>query len=304
MYWDWVTRNDFLLGCKPLASRVKGMKNIKQQKRLLTQLGFFLLQNPMLQNFAKGEIYQGNLKLVCSPGLNCYSCPAAVTSCPIGALQFFLAGVRRNVSMYAAGFLLITGAVFGRLICGFVCPMGLLQDLLYKIKTPKYIARFRFLRYIKYLVLALFVFILPYAVLDEISGLGEPWFCKYLCPSGTIFGAIPLLAANDFLRGFLGVIFSVKVLAALGIIIAATVIYRFFCRVLCPLGAIYSLFNKIALINIRCDKYKCVLCGSCQKVCYLRLDPAAQPNSPECVRCGNCLNACGAKALAYSVARK
>ena len=235
--------------------------------------------------------------MLCTPGLNCYSCPAAAVSCPVGAMQLFLAGAKHSVSLFVAGFLLSAGVVFGRLICGWVCPMGLLQDLLYKIKTPKLVLRLRFARYIKYAVLIVFVLLLPLTALNGLSGLGQPWFCKYLCPSGTIFGAIPLLAANEHLRAFAGWQFVLKITLAAGMLILAVVVFRFFCRVLCPLGAFYSLFNKIALVKMRCEKEKCASCGSCASACHIRIDPAAQPNSPECVRCGSCAAACPTKAL-------
>lgn len=273
---------------------------MKQSRRLLAQIGFFILQNPFLKNFITGEIYKGDIKNVCAPGLNCYSCPAAAASCPIGAIQLFLAGVRHGVSLYVAGFLLTAGVVFGRFICGFVCPMGLLQDLAYSVKTPKLLLRLRFLRYLKYAVLAVFVVILPLALANELSGLGQPWFCKYICPSGTIFGAIPLLAVNGFLRKFAGAQFIFKLSLAIGVLAAAVFIFRAFCRVLCPLGAIYSLFNKISVLRMRCDRDKCVSCGSCAKACPARLEPASQPNSPECVRCGKCANACPKNALTYN----
>ena len=268
-------------------------------KRLISQVFFFLLQNPLLKNFADGVIYQGRLKMVCTPGLNCYSCPAAVTSCPIGAMQLFLAGARHSISLFVTGFLVSTGVIFGRLICGYVCPMGLLQDILYKIKTPKLVIRLRFVRYLKYMVLLVFVVVLPFVVLHELSGLGEPWFCKYICPSGTIFGAIPLLAVNGFLRDFTGPLFILKITIAAGLLIAAAIIYRPFCRVLCPLGAIYALFSKIAFIRMRCDKEKCTTCGSCAETCQIKIKPAEQPNSPECVHCGACRTACKSKALQY-----
>jgi polyferredoxin len=269
--------------------------------RRLTQVVAFLLQNPLLGNFFSGKIYQGKAKMFCSPGLNCYSCPAAIVSCPVGAIQLFLAGARHNISYFVSGFLLLTGVSFGRFICGYVCPMGLLQDLIFKIKTPKLRLKLKYLRYLKYLVLLLFVILLPLLVVNELSGLGVPWFCKYICPSGTIFGAIPLLEANDFLREMVGWQFAVKLVIASALIILAAPIYRFFCRTLCPLGAFYSLFNKIAFVKMRCDKEKCVSCGSCREACQIQLNPALQPNSPECVRCGMCRNACEAGALKYGV---
>ena len=270
---------------------------------MMAQVFFFLLQNPFLGNFFRGELYQGSLKSVCTPGLNCYSCPAAAAACPIGAMQLFLAGARHSVSLYVTGFLLATGAVLGRVICGYVCPMGLVQDLLYRIKAPKLVVRLRFARYIKYAVLIIFVIALPLLAIDGLSGLGAPWFCKYICPSGTLLGAIPLLSANDFLREFTGALFVLKISLAAGIVFLAAFVFRFFCRVLCPLGALYSLFNKTAFVRMRCDKEKCISCGSCAEACHIRLDPAAQPNSFECVRCGKCIDACGAKALRLSADR-
>ena len=276
---------------------------MKQGKRLLTQFVFFLIQNPFLKNWVSGRIYQGDLKTICSPGLNCYSCPAAALSCPIGAIQLVLAGFRQSVSLYVTGFLLTTGVVFGRFICGYVCPMGLIQDLLYRIKTPKLILRLRFLRYVKYVVLIGFVIILPLTVRHELSGQGQPWFCKYICPSGMLFGAVPLVTANDFLRNLIGAQFLLKFLIAAAIIILSVFVFRVFCRVLCPLGAIYAVLNKVSILHMRCEGDKCKSCGDCAKACHIKIEPVTRPNDPECVRCGKCVGACSQKALAYTVKR-
>jgi polyferredoxin len=266
-------------------------------KRLIAQITFFFAQNPLIMNFFSGEIHRGESKRICTPGLNCYSCPAAITSCPIGAAQLFFAGAKHNISLYVAGFLLTVSMIFGRFICGWICPMGLLQDLIYKIKTPKLRLKLRFVRYVKYVVLVLFVIALPMLVLHGLSGLGSPWFCKYICPSGTVFGAAPLLAANEFLRGLAGALLVWKTALAAGLLLTSVFLFRVFCRVLCPLGAFYALFNKIAFIKIRCDADKCVSCGSCSAACKILIEPAKTPNSPECVRCGDCRKACKEKAL-------
>jgi len=212
-------------------------------------------------------------------------------------MQMFFAGIRHNLSLFVTGFIIATGAVFGRFICGYVCPMGLVQDLTYRIKTPKRIVRFRYLRYVKYIVLLLFVVLFPMLFLHEFSNIGEPWFCKYICPSGMLFGAIPLLATNDFLRSAIGILFFFKLSITAILLILSVFIYRPFCRVLCPLGAIYAMFNKIALVKMKCDKETCTSCNKCAQACQIMLEPAKQPNSPECVRCGTCKSACKAKAL-------
>ena len=271
----------------------------KLPKRIISQIVFFLAQNPLLNNFISGTIYQGDFKKFCTPGLNCYSCPAAVLSCPLGSMQLFLAGAKQSIGVYVAGFLLSTGVVFGRFICGYVCPMGLLQDLIHKIKSPKVNTGLRFAKYLKYIVLMTFVLLLPLLVRHELSGLGEPWFCKYICPSGTVFAAFPLMAANGFLRAMAGALFTWKAALAVCIMLISVVIYRFFCRVLCPLGAIYSLFNKFAFIRMHHHKPSCVSCGVCRDKCPVIIDPVKQTNSPECIRCGKCISACSTKALGY-----
>ncbi|MCL2187483.1 MAG: 4Fe-4S binding protein [Defluviitaleaceae bacterium] len=267
------------------------------KKRLLIQIGFFIAQNPFLHNFINGRIFQGRSKYFCTPGLHCHACPAAAFSCPMGALQSFFAGARYSISLYVTGFLLAIGILFGRFICGFVCPFGLVQDLLYRLKTPKIIVRLRFLRYVKYGVLALFVVILPLVIRHGVSGLGQMWFCAYICPSGTLFGALPILAAHSFLRPLIGLQFFIKLAILLGILILSVFILRIFCRVLCPLGAIYSLFNRISVLHMHCDKEKCTTCGGCAASCHIQLEPAKQPNAAECFRCGKCASSCAQKAL-------
>jgi polyferredoxin len=272
-------------------------------KRLLIQAAFALLQNPFLANFVRGRIHQGESKRFCTPGLNCYSCPAAVTSCPLGAAQLYFSGAsgatKHSISLFVTGFLLIIGAIFGRYICGYVCPFGLMQDLLYRIRSRKMKWRrfFRLARYAKYVLLALFVVILPYVIRCELSGLGSPWFCKYVCPAGTVFGALPLLSAHESLRELLGWQFVLKAGIALAVIVLSVFVWRIFCRVLCPLGAFYGLFNRVALLRLHCDKAKCSSCGKCRNACRALLDPAVAPNSHECMRCRDCVGVCRPGAL-------
>ena len=106
-------------------------------KRRLIQLYAALLTNANIKGFATGKIFKGNSKYACVPVLNCYSCPGAVGSCPMGALQNALSASGKTIPYYIFGILLLFGVMLGRWICGFLCPFGLIQDLLYKIKTPK-----------------------------------------------------------------------------------------------------------------------------------------------------------------------
>ena len=151
----------------------------KPTKRRIIQLYAALLTNANLKGFGSGKIYQGPAKYACVPGLNCYSCPAAGGSCPLGALQNALNAADARLPYYIFGILLLYGFLFGRWICGFLCPFGLIQDLLYKVKTPK-VRKNRLTRtasYLKYVILAFLVVLVPLLYTNAMPG-----FCKYICP--------------------------------------------------------------------------------------------------------------------------
>ncbi len=252
-----------------------------------------LVQNANFKGFFAGKIYEGNLKSVCVPGLNCYSCPGAVGSCPIGSLQNALSANKFKFPYYVLGLLIFFGALLGRLVCGFLCPFGLLQDLLHKIPFPKKIKSFKgdkLLRKLKYAVLIVTVIILPLFV--KLT----PVFCKYLCPSGTASGLLLALGDNTLFKLF-GSRFAWKACVLGMIVLLSVVIYRPFCKYLCPLGAFYAPFNKVAAVRIAVDADKCVSCGKCADACNMCVNPSQTPNHTECIRCGDCIHACPTKAL-------
>jgi len=268
------------------------------KKRLIFQALFAALSNGYVSGWLQGTIYQGTSKKLCVPGLSCYSCPGALGACPIGALQAVLSDRSYNISLYVAGLLTAFGAFFGRTVCGWMCPFGLVQDLLHRIPFGRKIRTLRgekHLRKIKYIVLALLVILMP-ALITGAAG-GTPWFCKLVCPSGTLFAGIPLIAENPGLRGAVGFLFSWKMLVLAVIIILSIIIYRPFCRYLCPLGAVYSFFNPIALYRYEVDSEKCTGCGKCRRACKLDIPVFEKPNSGECIRCGECLKACPEHAI-------
>ena len=272
--------------------------------RKIIQWLVLLGSNAYLPGFFSGRIYRGNLKSVCVPGLNCYSCPGAVASCPLGALQAVLGDSRYNFSFYVTGLVLGFGLFFGRFICGFLCPFGLLQELgwryggLRHAKRAKYARYAKHAKYIKYFFLVVFVVALPLLMKQGQAsvGVGDPAFCKYVCPAGTLVG-LPLIAANPPLWSELGWLFALKGAVAFAIFLGCLWVYRFFCKCLCPLGALYGLFNKIALYQIRLEKKNCVHCGACSRICKMGVDPSQAPSSPECIRCGDCVKACQFSAL-------
>lgn len=264
-----------------------------KKKRLCIAGVASLLQNANFKGFFTGKIYTGATKNACVPGLNCYSCPGAVGSCPIGSLQNFLSKRTFKFPYYVLGLLIFFGAFLGRAVCAFLCPFGLLEELLYMIPFPikrNRIKGDRVLRKLKYIILILFVIVLPVCIKLI------PFFCKYICPSGTVSGI--LLAASDHgIIKQLGALFTWKVIILATIIIASLIIWRPFCKYLCPLGAFYSLFNPISLYHMECDKEKCVNCGKCEQECKMGVNPVEKPNSLECIRCGDCVKTCPTKAL-------
>ena len=267
--------------------------------RLIVQACFAALSNGYIKGFTQGSLYQGDIKYVCTPGLNCYSCPGAFASCPIGSLQATLNSRDYYISLYVAGILVVTGTFLGRFVCGFLCPFGLVQDLLFKIPFVKKIRTLpgeKFLRWFRYLILLVFVILLPVFVMD-ITGLGQPWFCKYICPAGTLEGGIPQTLLNENLRGAIGFLFKWKVSILVVTVISSIILYRPFCRYICPLGAIYGLFNKVSFYRYKVDPDKCTKCGACQKICKLNIKVYENPNSLDCIRCGECKTGCPKKAI-------
>ncbi len=272
-----------------------GKKKITNEwKRHRVQILWALLTNSYLIGFVQGKIYKGKLKNLCVPGLNCYSCPGAAGTCPIGAMQAVIGNWNFKFAFYAAGFLVFVGALMGRFVCGWLCPFGLIQDLLYKIPFPRKLRTFkgdRLLRKLKYVVLLFFVILLPMFLVD-VLGQGAPYFCKLICPVGTLEGGIPLVLLNKSMHGALGWLYAWKNVLLLFTVFLSILIYRPFCKYICPLGAVYSVFNPISVFRYRIDREKCVGCGACAKVCKMQVNPAENPNHPECIRCGQCKKAC------------
>lgn len=263
------------------------------------QAGFALLSNGYLAGFLQGKIYNGPAKQICVPGLNCYSCPGALGSCPIGAMQAVISGRKHNFSYYVLGLLMLFGVLLGRLVCGFLCPFGWIQQLLHKIPMKKlHVPALpdQILRKLKYGVLAVFVILLPMLAVD-IYGLSAPWFCKWICPAGTLEGGLPLVTFNESLRANLGFLFWWKIALLALTVLASLVIYRPFCKYICPLGAFYALFNRFSLARMELDEGSCVGCSRCMKSCPMQVDVLKNINSAECIRCGKCAQVCPTGAI-------
>ncbi len=274
------------------------IKRILPSKRRLIQLYAALLFNANIKGFINGKIYRGPLKNLCAPGINCYSCPGASAACPLGSLQNALVNSNKRVGYYVFGIILLYSILLGRTICGFLCPFGLIQELLYKIKTPK-LKKSRFtkiLSYFKYVILVLITVIVP--ILYGLRNVTIPGFCKFICPAGTIEGAFGLLsnAVNESELARLGPLFTWKFMLTVSIVVGSVFIYRMFCRFLCPLGALYGIFNKISVLGIKLEKPKCVDCGLCISKCKMDI---SHVGDHECISCGECIDVCPTKAISF-----
>ncbi|MBR2622753.1 MAG: 4Fe-4S binding protein [Clostridia bacterium] len=266
---------------------------IKPSKRKIIQLYAALLTNANIKGFFNGQIYMGATKNLCVPGMNCYSCPGAIGSCPLGSLQNALAASKTRTPAYIFGILILFGLLLGRTICGWLCPIGLGQELLYKIKTPKvkknkvtYV-----FSYLKYVLLIVLVVIIPLTVFI-------PGFCEYICPAGTFQGGLGLLLQKENYEKLadLGPLFTWKFTVMILVIAGSIFFYRFFCRFLCPLGALYGFFCRIAMLGVKLDENKCTDCGLCITACKMDIKKVGDH---ECIHCGACISVCPAKAISW-----
>jgi polyferredoxin len=292
----------------------------------------------------------------------------------------------RTIPVFAVASVLAVGVVLGRLVCGFLCPFGFLQDLLHRIPTRK-IRLPQWVRYGKYATLGLLVFVLPWMLGFETSGylmVGRPevnagapgmldvkvkvenlgmedvkgvhldlayigvadrkevskqgrdfpevvvhpgqtvelphiqlpnqlataelavdspqstiqqtpryllYFCK-VCPSGTLTATLPALAKGDAGLGTWGGGLWLRLGILGGILVLMVVAARPFCRMFCPLGAMYGLMAPAALTRMKIDRAACVACGLCDKACPVELNVLKEIGGRECIACGDCKKAC------------
>ncbi len=277
-------------------------ERIRPSRRRLIQLYAALLYNAQIKGYIEGEIYTGKSKYLCVPGLNCYSCPGAIGACPLGALQNALASTGNRAPWYVLGILTLFGITLGRTICGFLCPFGLIQELLHKIPTPKLKknAVTRVLSWVKYVLLLVLVIIVPlwYAA----QKYPVPAFCKYICPAGTLEGAIGLLSnpVNAEKFSMLNILFTRKFVILVLILSACIFVYRAFCRFLCPLGALYGLFAKFNIVGVKVNESKCTHCGRCVGHCQMDI---RHVGDHECIHCGGCIDVCPTSAISLQAGK-
>jgi ferredoxin-type protein NapH len=252
-------------------------------KRTLVQLASLMFANSYVLSV---------LKFCPAPVLNCHACPLAVMACPIGSLQHFVG--QRRFPFALVGFFTVIGALVGRMTCGWACPFGFLQDVLFRIKLGGKKLQIRVRqspwKAARYLIFIGLVFVGAFAT-------GEPLFCK-MCPAGGLEAGLPLVALDPSIRAMAGALFIVKIAIVLVFIVTAILIKRPFCRFICPLGTIYSPFNKVSYVKLEVDDELCSKCGACRAACPMGISVHLDANTEDCIRCLEC-TACPAVRVKY-----
>lgn len=256
--------------------------------RRIFQIIGTILPNSYIPFIWKKAIYQGQLKGLCAPLFNCYACPLATVHCPIGALQHFM--TLQKIPYYIIGYLSLIGLAVGRMACGWICPFGFFQDLMSKLRKKK--LRFpSYLGYMRYVFLVVFAIALPLFT-------NEHWF-SMICPWGGIEAGISWAILDQNIRNMIGGSFYMK-MSIIAFFLGLMVFFkRPFCFLMCPLGAIYSLFNKVSIIRLGVDKESCTKCNRCFRICPVGIKVYESPNSHNCIRCLECTKCSSVKV--YSI---
>lgn len=261
-----------------------------QLKRLISQIIILFSANLGILGIKTG---------FCFPFFYCHACPASA-ACPLRALEISVYKVFHEPANFNLKFLLYplfilgtVGTLTGRAVCGWACPLGLLQRATgrfaryFKNKFPivKKLGEHRiehYLRYTKYFVLIGLVFITPIF-------LG--FMFTDICPNGFLVGTIPTMILNPG-QYMPATYFYIALVILILFLILIFTIERGWCRYFCPVGAILAPFNKISFLHMDIQKKECVHCNSCTEICPMGIDVPTMNRDPECILCGKCVNAC------------
>jgi polyferredoxin len=220
------------------------------------------------------------LHMVCSPVFHCYSCPLALFACPIGVMANFSA--LHMVPYVTLGILAVIGVLVGSFICGWVCPFGFVQDLIGRIPTPKFELP-SWLGYGRYVVLVSLVLAVPYFYGEE-----HPLFFCRVCPAGAMEAALPHTAGTAIGGGEIAWPSAAKMGVFALILAAMFFTWRPWCTVLCPLGAIYGLCNRVSVLFLRFHPDRCNDCDLCRRLCHYHGRSERRGGELSCIRCLDC----------------
>lgn len=281
--------------------------------RFWFQLGAFVLL-----------VYGGRVAIDLGQSLPTFSCGYNKTG---GAGVCYLLPLQHQLALPWAqlfspmGFMILAGlAMFllwfitlNKAWCGFICPLGTIQDWLTEVRKLFGIRystysddQFKKLSWVKYVFLLILIFV-PLAIGGQF--LSHDWatpFCQ-LCPARMV---IPLLNGDtsQWIIDFSST--GKMVLTALGMFITGLFFIgsflkkRFFCF-FCPMGALHYIFSKLSIFKLKKDGSKCTTCGDCYRVCDLQIKPIADNVvkqdilMDDCILCLKCVAACPEEGALY-----
>jgi ferredoxin-type protein NapH len=299
--------------------------------RFIVQLASLLFLNGLLL----AEIYP-NLKpqqyVLPLPILLSINAPTNLAYGSLDVIQVALA--TPVVPWIALAIVFIIGALLGRAFCGWVCPMGFVQDMVTAARgtlSQVNVRAHESGKRLKYFVLAIVLLITISLAISLWMGFGDEYKTSLgifadgllipLAPEGTLFSTIPrallylrINVAPTFLTKFSANqlfewVRSVPVWIYAGLIILLAFFYgayrvpRFWCRYLCPVGAKMAIFQNYSFLGMKRDPVKCSKCPHCEAACPMQIRILALPwekfNDPECILCGECADACPNNSLSY-----
>lgn len=218
----------------------------------------------------------------CGVAFHCHSCPLALLACPVGILAQFSA--LHVFPFVAVGTLLVAGALAGSFVCGWACPFGLLQDLLARVPLPK-LHLPAWTGWLRYAVLLGLVLAVPYAL-----GEDHPFFFCRVCPAGALDASVPHVTRQALAGQTITWPGPLKVAILVAVLVGALLVWRPWCRLLCPLGALYALCNRFSLFFLRFYPERCGGCAQCRSLCRAGGQPQDRLDSLACLRCLECRN--------------
>jgi len=212
--------------------------------------------------------------------------PSVHAVCPLGGLEnlwALLAG-RSNIQKIFSGTMtlffltMVYAFFFRRSFCGNICPFGGIFEFIGKLNPKKIKLQNKIdkpLRYLKYIVL-IFITISAWVTATLWISPYDPWVAL-----SHIFSFSE--AVNEYFIGYI---------ILLVVVVASIFIERFFCKYICPAGALYGIISKISPFKIK--RSPCTNCGLCSIKCPMDIDVAKvdSVNSAECIACGNCVSSC------------
>ena len=256
-----------------------------QIKRLISQILVLISANLGAFGFKTG---------FCYPFFYCHSCPASTSACPLRAIEqsVYHGSLSWKLLVYPLLILGFFGVTTGRGVCGWACPIGLLQRAtgvvarrLKKYSIIRKIGQHRiepYLRYIKYFILIGLVVVTPALI---------GFMFTDICPVGFLVGTIPNMVLNPD-KFITNPFFIVALVIFILFLLLIFLVERGWCRYFCPVGAILAPFNKISLIHIEVEKKACSLCHQCSNICPMGINIPEMDRDPECILCGKCIESC------------